>query len=417
MNRSSHRFRRGSVYIAVLAVSVMVITIALGAILAVRVQARSVDTLNDAADARLYALSAIELGRLWISQDSNWRSNRPSGAWVTNQSIGRGTLTLEAFDPVDGNIPSGLRDPLVLRGTGVKGQARQKLQVTLNAKPVPLPALRYALHTGGQLRVLSGKQLIAAGATVSTNGSLRNDGIIVGNVEAGTAVNVGIISGTVTLGAPPKAFPDPGVPEMYAAKGTLINPGNTIDKQVLSHGRNPWGATNPNGVYVIRTTSDLTIRNTRIYGTLVVICPGRKVTLDAQVLLQPYRPDYPVLIVNGNAVFQYTSAGTPLSEAALSTNFNPSGAPYQGSSDTDLTDQYPSEIQGLVHVTGTLSFPQSGVIRGAVICESTALADAVDCAGVTEIVYDPNLYANPPEGYTVAVKMLVQPGSWQQCVD
>jgi hypothetical protein len=415
--RRSARFRRGSVYLAVIGISAIVVTIAVGAILAGRVESWSVRASGDATEARLHALTAIEMGRLWISQDANWRSNRPNGTWAASQPFGKGTFALEATDPVDANLAGGWLHPVILKGTGIKGLARQKVRVTLNAAPVPLPALRYAIHTAGQLHVDSGKELIAFGATVSTNGSLRNDGLIVGSVEAASASSTGTITGTLTLGAPPKSFPDPNLAEMYAQRGTLISPGNTINKQVFSPGVNPYGATNPDGVYVIRSSANLTITNTRVNGTLVVICPGKTLTLDGQLLFEPYRADYPALIVKGDVVFQYTSPGTPLSEAGLATNFNPPGAPYQGVTNTTMTDSYPSEIRGLIHVTGTVLFSASSKVRGALLCESAAATDAVRCSATPEIVCDPNLYANPPEGYTQAVNMVVQQGSWQASVD
>jgi hypothetical protein len=160
----------------------------------------------------------------------------------------------------------------------------------------------------------------------------------------------------------------------------------------------------------------MTIRNTRLNGTLVILCPGKKVTIDNQVLLQPSRSDYPVLIVQGDLVLQYTTTGTPLSEAARGYNYNPPGAPYQGIADTDQADQYPSEIQGLVHVTGTLDVKHDGLVRGAVIGESTALTDAARYEENNTMVYTPSLFTNPPQGYTTGVKMQPQSGSWKQVV-
>src|SRR6185369_2208038 len=114
--------------------SMVVTVMAVGAIAIVRAQARGNDALGDAAEARLYALSAIDLGRLWISQDSSWRTNRPNGIWASNQTIGNGTFTLEATDPIDGNILNRPHDPLVLKATAHKGSATQILQVTLAAQ-------------------------------------------------------------------------------------------------------------------------------------------------------------------------------------------------------------------------------------------------------------------------------------------
>jgi hypothetical protein len=68
-------------------------------------------------------------------------------------------------------------------------------------------------------------------------------------------------------------------------------------------------------------------------------------------------------------------------------------------------------------VTGTLDVEQGSLVRGAILCESTATTDAADYHQDCEIVYDPNLYANPPQGYTTAVKMVPQPGSWRQMTD
>jgi len=408
--------RRGSAYLIVIAVAMIVATLGLGTMLAIRAQLRSAHSLGDAAEARLYALSAIELARLWISQDPQWRINRTTGVWAANQQIGSGTYTLEAADPVDGNLANRPHDPLVVKATGVKGHARQRVQVTLAASPIPLPALAYPLHTGGQLHVNAGKTLTANAATLSTNGALRNDGTILGSVEVSWVQNLGIVTGTVTTGSPARAFPPAGVVDLYANLGTEISPGNTIDKQVLTPGRNPWGATNPDGVYVIRTTSDLVIKNSRIQGTLLVICPGKKVTLDTGVLLQPYRSDYPALIVDGDAILQYSS-DKALSESTAATNFNPPGAAYKGVADSDTSDEYPSEIQGLVHVRGSLNLKNAALLRGIAIAESTNTTDAVRFEGTNEIAYDRNLYLSPPQGYTTAVQMQPAPGSWRQVAD
>ena len=238
--------RCGSTYLIVLAAASVVATLVWEPSWR-SAQGRAANAVGDAAEARQYALSAIEFGRLWIAQDPNWRTNRTCGVWAPQQAIGSGTFTLEVSDPVDGNLANRPHDPVVFKATGVKGQARQVIQVTLAANPVPLPALQYALHTGGQLHIKAGQQLATNLATVSTNGSLRNDGIIAGNVEAASAISVGTISGTLTLNAPSKAFPGHSVVDLYTNLGTLITPGNTIDKQLLSPGRNPWARRTPKG--------------------------------------------------------------------------------------------------------------------------------------------------------------------------
>jgi hypothetical protein len=75
-------------------------------------------------------------------------------------------------------------------------------------------------------------------------------------------------------------------------------------------------------------------------------------------------------------------------------------------------DTYPNEIQGLVHVTGALLLRGTARVRGVVICEGAVVAEENN-----EIVYDADLYANPPVGYTMPPRMVVAQGSWQQVVD
>lgn len=405
--------RRGSVYIAVLGASLMVVTLAIGGILATRVQARGTDTNNDAAEARAYAQSGLELARLWISQDSSWRTKQGSAPWNTSVAIGSGSFTVSLADQVDGVIADRPHDAVIVTSTGRKGQARQVLQQTLSASPVALPALRYALFTGGQLHVRASARMILGPATIATNGSLRNDNVIEGNVDAGSYTAAGTIYGTLTSGVTARAMPSSTVPEAYANLGSSVVTSNTIDKEVLGPGRNPFGTANSDGVYVIRTSSNLTIRNCRIYGTLVVICPGKEVTIDSSTFIQPVRADYPALIINGDAKFNFDSTGS-LSEAAVGANFNPTGAAYLNTTDTDTSDTYPCRIDGLVHVTGKLSVQKPCVIRGAVICESTAGTDAADINTATfQVNYDSTLYTSPPQFYTTSVPMRSLAGSYK----
>ncbi len=96
-----------------------VAVIGIAALMALRIEHRTVETSADFAQTRLYAQSAIEMGFFWIADDPDWRSNLP-----TTGVIGNGTFTLEASDPEPNNS-------FVLIGTGMQGEARYKLQVTV----------------------------------------------------------------------------------------------------------------------------------------------------------------------------------------------------------------------------------------------------------------------------------------------
>jgi hypothetical protein len=397
----------------VLASSLLVTILGLGSLAAVRLQMRSTRLARDSAEARACAVSAIDLGMLQVKQNSNWRTTWPNGTWLDNKVLGAGRFTLQGTDAVDGSLTDSVYDPLVLTGIGTCGIARHKAQVILVPIVKPLDALSTCLQASGQVQVLSGKQITAVGAPVSTNGQLSNSGTIDGNVQAQSVSQGGAITGTLTVPGTSRPMPDAGVFTDYTNRATSIPYGSPIQKVVLAPGCNPLGPTDPNGFYVINTNGhDLTIRNSRIYGTLIIRAAGQTVTVDDAVFMQNYRSDAPVLMVEGNLIIKPNSVTGVLSESACNTNFNPIGAPYNGSTDSDKSDQYPDEIRGLVHVKGTLRLQQTARIVGVVICEGT-----VSCEDTNTLVYDPSLYANPPKDYTYVDGMKVSPGTWKQVVD
>ena len=404
---------RGSIYVHVLASSLLITIIGLASLAVVRVQMRSSRLARDSDEARACAVSAVELGRLYVKQDSNWRTTRPNGTWVQDEPLGAGRFTLQGIDPQDGLLSDSIYEPVVLTGMGARGIARHKVQVTLVPIIKPLTALNTCLHASGLLQVKANNRITAIGASVSTNGQLDNDATIDGNAEAQSVDHTGTVTGTLTVPGSVKPVPDAGVFGDYTSKATSVPYAANIAGVVLGPGCNPLGPTDPNGLYVINTGGgNLTIKNVRIYGTLIIRAAGKTVTVDDAIFMQNYRSDFPVLLVEGNLVIKSKSVEGPLSEATCSTNFNPAGAPYGGTSDSDTTDQYPNEIRGLVHVKGSLSLQQTARIAGGVICEG-----AVTCEGANAIIYDAALYTSPPKGYTYVEKMKVSPGSWKQVVD
>jgi hypothetical protein len=397
----------------VLASSLLLTITGMAALSAVRVQMRSARLARDSLQARACATAAVELGLLRIGQDPNWRDAWSSGIWINNKPMDSGQFTLEGIDPQDNILDDSEYEPLVLTGTGVKGLARHKTQVTLVPVIEPLEAMNTCIHGSGLIHIKAGKRITALGAPVSTNGQLNNDGVLDGDAQAQSINHTGTITGTLTVPIPAKRMPDAALIATYISKATPVPYISTIDKMVLAPGCNPWGPTDPNGLYYINTGgNDLQIQDSRIHGTLVVRLGSGFLTLDNVVFLHPYRSDFPALLVDGNLRLKCESAYKLLSEQACSTNFNPLGAPYNGLWDSDTYDEYPNEIRGLIHVTGNLILEQSARIVGTIICEGTAT-----CEGTNTIIHDPGLYACPPNGYTFVDGMAISPGSWKQVVD
>jgi len=413
LSQQTLKRHHGSIYLHVLASSLLTTILGLGALLAVRIQVQSARLHRDGAEARACAASAIEVGLLCIKQDSSWRTTWPNGAWLENKPLGEGRFSLEGVDPVDGALSDSPYEPVVLTGTGTRGAARHKAQVTLVPVIRPLEALSTCLHGSDLIRINNTRRLTVVGAPLSANGQLTNNGTLDGSAEVDTANPVGAITGTLTAPAPAKPMPVATLITDYASRATSIPYTGDIDKAVLAPGCNPWGPTDPNGLYVLDTGGNaLTIRNTRIHGTLIIRAPNKTVTLEGAMHCQNHQSYFPVLLVEGNLVIKCNSADAVLSEAVNATNYNPIGAPYGGAYDTDASDTYPNEIRGLIHAKGTLTLQQTARIVGTIVCEG-----AITCDGTNTIVHDPGLSACPPNGYRYVDGMAISPGSWKQVVD
>lgn len=141
LSRKAGGRRRGSVYLIVLGTSTIAMVIGLSALVSTRVRQRTAQGTADFIRARNYALSAVDLGFLHIQQNpTTWRNDFATGNLPTDQSIGRGTLSLVATDPVDADLTNNTTDPVLLTGIGLAGPARYKLQVTLDPNGVLTPA-------------------------------------------------------------------------------------------------------------------------------------------------------------------------------------------------------------------------------------------------------------------------------------
>ena len=405
-------------YVAVLGSAMAITVMGLSAIMLARVERSSVVGTADSAAARFYAQSAIEMGEHRIRQNSNWRTTYASGVWEANRAIGTGTYTLEGIDTVDGNLSNSASDPVVLRGTGFQGQSRYKLQVTMVAKSSALTCLQVAMHAGTDL-TFSSATVQSNLVTVSANGkTTATSSLIYPKVEVVSTWSGSSFQTFPKTGITPRTMPDATAFDYYVLNGTPITYASipksggktTIEKVVLSPASNPYGLTNPKGIYVIDCLlGDLRVQNVRIVGTLVILNPG-VVSVLGCVNWEPAIANYPSLLVRGNVELAITN--TALSESAYSTNFNPTGTPYQGVSDLDKLDSYPSIITGLVYASGNLATKTYVTIDGVLVIGATLTA-----TNNLSLTYRSTFYDNPPPGFGGAPQMVISPGTWKQLVD
>ena len=124
--------RRGSSYLLILSVSMIIALIGLSGLIAARIDHKIATTTSDATETRFYALAAIELGIFAIDADPlNWRMAIHNGALPVDMPIGNGSLSLLIVDPFDNDLLNDPAESILMTGIGAKGIARHKVQVTV----------------------------------------------------------------------------------------------------------------------------------------------------------------------------------------------------------------------------------------------------------------------------------------------
>lgn len=411
--------RRGTVYLIVLVSVAVVVATSLAGMMVVRTRQRATDAAADAVQARAAARSAVELGVHMVQASANWRDNlEPGGDWITNLALGRATVSTTATDPVDGDITNSDEDPLDLVGVAQVGQARHKVGVRLQPTFEPLDCLSAAICAKSSISLPSGSS-ISADAPVVTNASFAATSATVRtDVEAVGTITGSAYYGTRTPSASARTIPGTSIFDDYVARGTAIPfaslPSGKIEKCVLSANSNPFtGVLNKDGIYVVDCKGQkIEISTCRIVGTLVVLDPRSDSIITSEVLIEPARAGGASLLVRGAIAVDIST--NMLTEASVDQSLNPPGTPYAGVEDTDLSDEYPQSIGGLVFVSDDLTIQSSTVFYGSVI-----VGDVFQISGsrTVTLTYDAAVLSSPPTGFGTPGPMVVDASTWARVVD
>lgn len=346
--------RRGTLYVAVLGVTVIVSMLALSAMHVARLHLKSTLSDGNRHQARLLAASAIEHAIAEFNTNSNWQTDYALDTEypTTPVSAAGGTFTWKLVDTGAANRR--------LDGIGQVGDTACTLSVDLRL-PVSLDC---GLLAGGDLVLWNfTESLTVNGAPVATNANLENWGEITADVNAQTTSPTGTINGMLTVGPSPRRLPNPqAVFNYYLANGTVIDPpgagSGEIKETVLSPTSNPYGTPNADGIYIVDgSLGNLVIRDCRIVGTLIVtdLPTANLVRIQGAVNWEPAYPSFPALMVEGDLELKLSD--DKLDESTLTVpNVNPTGNPFRGETDTDENDSYPSSIAGLVYCSGDMLF-------------------------------------------------------------
>jgi hypothetical protein len=183
--------------------------------------------------------------------------------------------------------------------------------------------------------------------------------------------------------------------------------------------------TNSQGLYSIDCQGNtLVIERSRILGTLLLINPGSNSRIEnGPLVMSPFQAGYPALLVNGNFTIKLNNRAlgeteNSSSEQGIAANFNPTGMPYDfgfssaAREDSDVNDIYPSEIGGLVAVSGNLAYSGSPRISGPAIVGGSLNNNG----GTLRVEYQPESLLSPPPGFTTPYKYFRREASLQKAV-
>ncbi|MCA9289889.1 MAG: hypothetical protein KDA25_02105, partial [Phycisphaerales bacterium] len=407
------RARRGSVYMLVVFVSMLLMVIGVGAVLASRADTKRATLQRDTADAALLAQAAVELGTSAVYESSLWRTLLSNDTFGPAMPFGRGTIRWKVIDD-DGALLDDFQDPVWVHGRGTVGSTTYTMRVRCTfGRGEPYTTMNVPMWGNDFLEVGPGASVSVSNGPLCAPWKLYNYGVVTGNVEAGSVAGGGTVTGTTTA-ATARTFPPASTFDTWANAATEIPwatvaaNGNVLSTTVLSAGAAPWSAADPAGVYFIDVPSRavLTIRISRISGSLIVNLGSQAdLIIDAPMTWQSYDGNQPILLVRGNrADITIACSSSSVIRESIVGNLNPPGSPYAGATDNDTADLYSPTLAGLIAIwnpSGVTTIGNATSIRGIVMVEGEVVlgASSLGTPSVT-FNYDAAIAANPPAGFT-----------------
>lgn len=405
MNNQANPTRRGAAYLIALLAGTIVTITGLSALSMATSRAKETVLTDQSAGARLLAQSAFEHGLGALSAHLDSGSTR---ADLTASFSKTGALNDGQFEwiisELDGSAIDNTDGPILLRAKATNGQAAHVIEGILPPSGDPYDVLATGLYVGGELRLSTGSTLNSDQVVGSITEVFATNATINSPVESAYEVNGSTYLGSTTEGQPARAMPDPSLFDYYVALGEPISIASippvlgtpTLQDVLLSPNSNPFGDPNPLGIYVIDCgTSDLIIRELRVFGTLVLLNSNGWTVLGNNSLIQPAYPWMPSLLVQGGITFSGTNSG-PI-ESLIGTNLNPVHTPYNMEWDAALDDSYIGGVEGVSYITDDVTFSVLRQnIRGTMIIGGNA---RIQGGTTVDITYDPGVAHLPPYGF------------------
>jgi hypothetical protein len=361
-------YRRGSAYIIVLS-TVMVVTLtAAGGMALLSGYGRMATSGQHRHKAQALAESALALGVAALERALLGNLPADGRTLVAPRQYGGATLQAATTAPLSAHSFWSLNQPIALRASAANGAAYQAISAVIEPRVTPMPIYSLALYAGGTLTFQNVR--FATRGTIGSNGGVTLTGSTVrANVETAGEITGSGLSGTTSTRRPPYAMADSAVMlgwlSTVGTATSVTTAGQNFSKVLISP-EHPLGPVkNPHGIYILNCMNQtITFRDSRVYGTLVLLNPGPGSVIEGSTYMAPVDPAFPALVVQGSISIQLSV--TEFSESSQGRNFNPAGAPYRGNTNITQLDTYPSAIEGLVYATGDLLIGGTSTFLGPV---------------------------------------------------
>ena len=362
-----------------------------------RTRLRTAQSIADMDAARTLAASGLEHALARIDAAPTWRTSIGAGSWLDAVDLGPGTLSVSVADPIDADIADAPTDPIRITAAAAVGDARQRLSADVEFTSAPYTVLQCAAYGGANVYI--GSTTLTADSPVSSGAGMT---ALAATVQAPVEA-VGLVSGLIYYqsqqsGATARTVPaSADLLSTWSGLGTSISyaslSGGILERRLLKPGAGTATTSFDPSVWVINCAGGaLTIRDLRIYGTLVVL-NASTVTVSSSVRIDPVNAGWPSLIVQGQLRLGISTA--VLRESTVAANLNPAGAPWQGTTDTDMADSYASGITGIVLATGEVQVNQALTLTGTLI----SLGNQLTVSNTLTITRDVASQASPPPGF------------------
>lgn len=398
--------RRGYVYLAVLFTSLIVAASVAAALTASTANLSARNGRTGRMSALRLAESELHRVAAVMQDDIAWRDafeNDVFTDWYAPSVDGVPLAAAEVrvrFSDDDGDLADDHFDPVAVTVQANVEHSTATLIATLEPDPVAWDLLRYAVTATDDLQLNNGSVLTTESPVqVSDDCQSNSYGILVTpRLECDRQMEF-TLRGDQAVDS--LVLPSRSLMDDYIDQGTQIDLNalpvfdsrRAIRDVVLSASNNPFGATDPAGIYWIDAGgSSLRISNCRIEATLAIRDANTIEIRDAVQWQYPTGPDA-ILVTDGK--IEMTELVAELSENDRGVNFNPFRSPYRGVADVDTDDSYPCEFRGVISTPDRFEIDATGLngylrFTGSVLCHDLRIeAGSVQIHSLSELISDP----------------------------